>query len=79
MAEEKHPNTVSRQEFYSTVSLLLLLPAILFLSSGSFPDTLLGQVGAGIVFLTMIGGSFAFSVMAMRERSRQTKEKDPAA
>jgi hypothetical protein len=79
MADAKHPNTVSRQEFYSTVSLLLLCPAILYLTSGAFPETLLGQAANGLVFLTMIGGSFVYSSMAMRERRRQATEKDAAA
>jgi hypothetical protein len=68
MSEEKRASTVSRVEFYSTVALLLLFPALLFLASGSFPDTLLRQVSVGLLFIAMIGGSLTYSIMAMRER-----------
>jgi hypothetical protein len=81
MANTKCSNTVSRQEFYSTVALLFFLPALLFVVSGSFPDTLetLRQVAAVFVYLAMIGLGLAYSIMAKRERSRQAKEKDTAA
>ena len=79
MAEEKRTTAVSRAEFYSTAAVLLLLPATLFIAAGSFPDTLLRQIAAGLVFVAMIGLSVTYSIMAMRERMWQTREKDRVA
>jgi hypothetical protein len=79
MAEANRTSTVSRAEFYTTVSLLLLLPALLVLASGSFPDTLLRQIVMILMFLTMIGLSITFSILAIVERGRQASEKDHAA
>jgi hypothetical protein len=73
MAGEKQTGTVSRAEFCSTVAMLSLFPAILFLAAGGKPDTLLGQIGAGIVLVAMLVMSFAYSMMAIRERGRQSK------
>lgn len=70
---ENPPNTVSRAEFYSTVSLLFLMPALLVLVFGNFPDTLLRLAVAILMFVTMIGMSVIFSIMAIRERGRQGK------
>ena len=75
MAEEKRTSTVSRAEFYSTVAMVFLFPAMLFLGSGGFPETLLRQVATGLVFIAMIGMSITYSIMAVRERGRQAKEK----
>ena len=77
MAEEKRTNTVSRAEFYSAVAQLFLLPAILFLVSGGFPDTLLRQADTGLVFIGMLGMSITYNIMALRERGRQAREKNP--
>lgn len=79
MAGEKRTAAVSRAEFYSTAAVLLLFPATLFLAAGGFPDTLLRQIATGLVFVTMIGASVAYSIMSVRERGRQTNEKDLAA
>jgi hypothetical protein len=68
MAGEKRTAAVSRAEFYSTVALLFLFPAILFVAAGGFPDTLLRQVAVGFIYLAMIGMSIFYSIMAVRER-----------
>jgi hypothetical protein len=77
MADEKRSNTVSRAEFYSTVALVLLFPAILFLGSGGFPETLPRQLVTGLVFITMIGMSIAYSILSIQERGRQARENHP--
>jgi hypothetical protein len=79
MAEEKRTNTVSRAEFYYTVALVILLPTFLFFGSGGFTGTLPRQVGTGLVFITMIGISITYTIMAIRERGRgrQATEKNP--
>jgi predicted permease len=74
---ENNPTTVSRAEFYSTVSLLFLMPALLVLVYGNFPETLLRMAVAILIFVTMIGMSVTFSIMAIRERGRQGKENKP--
>jgi hypothetical protein len=76
MTEAKRTSIVSRAEFYTIASLLLLLPALLFLASGSFPDTLLRQIAVLLTFITMIGLSITFNVMAIVERARRAKEKE---
>jgi hypothetical protein len=73
MSEANHTSNVSRAEFYSTASLAFLLPAVLFVASGSFPDSLLRQIAVALMFLTMVGLSVTFSIMAILERRRQKK------
>jgi hypothetical protein len=79
MAEVKRAAGVSRAEFYSTAAMLFVLPAILFLAAGGFPETLLRQIAAGLVFVAMVGMSITYSILAVRERGRQTDEKGPGA
>jgi hypothetical protein len=92
MADDKHIRTVSRTEFYSTVASLLLMPAVLFMivfsSVGAeagergliqgFSSVLQMIVGWFLVF-AMMGLSLAYSILAIRERARETRAKNETA
>ncbi len=79
MAGKKGTDAVSRGEFYATVAVLSLFPAIVFLTAGNFPESPLRQIAAGLEFLAMVGMSITFSILAIRERRSQTREKGSAA
>jgi hypothetical protein len=77
MAEEKPTSGVSRSEFYSTVALLFLIPAVLVMASVRFPEEPLRQIAVGLLYLAAVGMSVTYSVLAIRERSRRSKDSPP--
>jgi hypothetical protein len=80
MTDEKKPAFVTRGELYPILGSVYLLIALAFLGLIRTDDqNTLRMIGDFILFGAAVFSSFAFSILGIRERRRQARERSDRA
>jgi hypothetical protein len=79
MTEEKRSGYVTRGELYPILGVVFLLIAFAILGVVRDDQNTLRMIGTYILFGAAVASSVAFSILGIRERRRQPRERnDPA-
>jgi NADH:ubiquinone oxidoreductase subunit 6 (subunit J) len=77
MEDNSKPIALTRSEFYSVMALVCYLLAMALLGiAGIHLQNELLFIGYFILFIAAVGLGFFFSVSTLRERRRQSRQKD---
>jgi hypothetical protein len=76
MTDEKKPAVVTRGELYPILGIVYLLIAFAVLGGIHEEQSVLRMIPTLILFGVAIVSSFTFSILGIRERQRQAREKN---
>jgi hypothetical protein len=79
MTDEKKPEWVTRGELYPILGILFLLVAFALLGAVRDEQNVLRMIGTFLLFGVAIVSSVAFSILGIRERMRQARERKDLA
>jgi hypothetical protein len=76
MTDENKPAVVTRGELYPILGVVYLLIAFALLGGIQEEQSVLRRIGTLVLFGVAMVSSFTFSVLGIRERQRQAREKN---